>query len=309
MTMLYPYFYPRFHCKAGACRHSCCVSEWDIDIDDITVDMYLTMHGSLGEELRRSIACKDGQYSFRMKKGGGCPFFREDGLCRIILEKGNDYLCDICTMHPRFFVRAGNFELSGIGLACEKSVELLLADTGPLYFLESAGKKWTLPAIFHALGEEISGENLRFTPRIDRSYYGALLSRFKKTDPIDKAWTTRLACLEKRLSLAENAVKTYEESIPVSHLQRLYEYILYRSSEKMETYGADVLLRYARESTDFILLESALCKDFPENIRRWSEQIEYDTENVDILLTLLSGKSFPDSSTASKQKKITGLPF
>ena len=131
----------------------------------------------------------------------------------------------------------------------------------------------------------------------------------KKTDPIDEAWTTRLACLEKRLSHAENAVEAYKETVPVSHLQRLYEYILYRSSEKMETYGADVLLRYARESTDFILLESALCKDFPENIRRWSEQIEYDTENVDILLMLLSGKSFPDSSTAYKQKKITGLPF
>ena len=53
-------------------------------------------------------------------------------------------------------------------------------------------------------------------------------------------------------------------------------------------YEPEILIRYARESTDFILMESVLCGDFPENIRRWSEQIEYDTENVDILLTLLS---------------------
>ena len=288
MTTLYPYFYRRFRCKAGDCRHSCCVSDWDIDIDDVTADIYRTTDGPLGDELRRSMVCRNGTFSFRMKKDGGCPFFREDGLCRIILEKGEDYLCDICTMHPRFFVYAGDFELAGVGLACEKSVELLLSDTGPLYFMEETGKSWTLPQIFHALGLGIMEKALRFTPCTDLSYYKSLLSRLERTEPIDEAWTKRLYFLEKEISRGAALTETYKETVPASHLQRLYEYILYRSLEKTEMYGLEILIRYARESTDFILMESALCGDFPENIRRWSEQIEYDTENVDILLTLLS---------------------
>ena len=200
MITLYPDFYRRFRCKAGNCHHSCCVSDWDIDIDDVTADIYRTTDGPLGDELRRSMICRDGTFSFRMKKDGGCPFFREDGLCRIILEKGEDYLCDICTMHPRFFVYAGDFELAGVGLACEKSVELLLSDTGPLCFMEETGKSWTLPQIFHALGTEITEEALRFTPCTDLSYYKSLLSRLERTEPIDEAWTKRLSFLEKKLA-------------------------------------------------------------------------------------------------------------
>lgn len=44
---LYPDFYRRFRCKAGDCRHSCCVSDWDIDIDDVTADIYRTTDGPL----------------------------------------------------------------------------------------------------------------------------------------------------------------------------------------------------------------------------------------------------------------------
>ena len=188
---------------------------------------------------------------------------------------------------PRFFVYAGDFELAGVGLACEKSVELLLSDTGPLYFMEEAGKSWTLPQIFHALGTEITEEALRFTPCTDLLYYKSLFSRLERTEPIDEAWIKRLSFLEKEISRKAELTETYKETVPASHLQRLYEYILYRSLEKTEMYRPEILIRYARESTDFILMESALCGDFPENIRRWSEQIEYDTENVDILLTLL----------------------
>ena len=47
-------------------------------------------------------------------------------------------------------------------------------------------------------------------------------------------------------------------------------------------------MTYARQSTDFIFIETAVFGDLPENIRRWSEQIEYDTDNTDILLSLIT---------------------
>lgn len=57
---------------------------------------------------------------------------------------------------------------------------------------------------------------------------------------------------------------------------------------KEPLYGIDAVMTYARQSTDFIFMETAVFEDLPENIRRWSEQIEYDTDNPDILLSLIT---------------------
>ena len=44
------------------------------------------------------------------------------------------------------------------------------------------------------------------------------------------------------------------------------------------------LIGCARDSTAFIAAQDALFGTDAEHLRRWSEQIEYSTENVDILL-------------------------
>ena len=56
---------------------------------------------------------------------------------------------------------------------------------------------------------------------------------------------------------------------------------------KFEAYGLDAVRAYARRSTDFIFMETALHGNLEEALRRWSEQIEYDTDNVDWLLERL----------------------
>ena len=38
----------------------------------------------------------------------------------------------------------------------------------------------------------------------------------------------------------------------------------------------------------YIFLESVVTGDLAETIRRWSEQIEYDDDNVDLLLHLVA---------------------
>lgn len=49
LITLYPSFYSRFACKAGDCVHSCCVQDWEIDIDDDTAALYQSMDGPLGQ--------------------------------------------------------------------------------------------------------------------------------------------------------------------------------------------------------------------------------------------------------------------
>ena len=100
--MILPDFYDRFQCKADACQHTCCRG-WDIDIDDVTADIYQHLDGPLGEAIRQHIAEGPEGWHFCLTADGNCPFLRPDGLCRLIREGGDDILCDICALHPRFF--------------------------------------------------------------------------------------------------------------------------------------------------------------------------------------------------------------
>ena len=59
---------------------------------------------------------------------------------------------------------------------------------------------------------------------------------------------------------------------------------VYRQLDKLDAYGPETLIQYARQSTQYIFLKAALTGDPLEAVRRWSEQIEYDTENVGKLL-------------------------
>lgn len=288
LITLYPSFYSHFACKAGDCVHSCCVQDWEIDIDDDTAALYQSMDGPLGEEIRKAVRKNEETYYWDMKDGK-CPFLNTQGLCRIVLEKGEGALCDICAMHPRFFVYAGDFELAGTGLCCEKTVELLLEEEGPLVFVTKyPDEKATLASLLRALGYAIDERFLFFTPSTDTVHYEKLLSHYEKTEPINATWTASLLHMKKHVQKRADKVILSSLKIPDSWLHRVYQYILYRGLEKAETYGLPVVMAYARESVDFILLATAFYGNFPEQVRLWSEQIEYDTENVDLLLTLLA---------------------
>ena len=288
LITLYPSFYSRFACKAGDCVHSCCVQDWEIDIDDDTAALYQSMDGPLGEEIRKAMRKNEETYYWDMKDGK-CPFLNTQGLCRIVLEKGEGALCDICAMHPRFFVYAGDFELAGTGLCCEKTVELLLEEEGPLVFVTKyPDEKATLASLLRALGYAIDERFLFFTPSTDTVHYEKLLSHYEKTEPINATWTASLLHMKKHVQKGADKVILSSLKIPDSWLHRVYQYILYRGLEKAETYGLPAVMAYARESVDFILLATAFYGNFPEQVRLWSEQIEYATENVDLLLTLLA---------------------
>ena len=127
IVTVWPDFAEDFACKADRCQHSCCRG-WEIDIDEATAAYYASLDGPLGEALRANIDVQaDGTHAFHLTADEHCPFLRADGLCRLIREIGEEALCEVCTMHPRFFIMSGGVELAGFGLACEKAVELLLS--------------------------------------------------------------------------------------------------------------------------------------------------------------------------------------
>ena len=273
---LQPDFYESFRCRASACRHSCCRG-WEIDIDENTLELYWGLRGEWREKMDAAVVCDDSGAHFRLTEDERCPFLQQDGLCELICAFGADALCDICALHPRFYELVGSYELAGLGLSCEAVCDLLLAGEGELTLrCEETGDELTFSSLLKSLGFENLEGALRFTPAED---FDGLLLRLEGTEAIDETWTEELGNVRKALKNA-----------PVPELptgpryDRMLQYVVYRGLEHAESAGWPAVLRYAREGVSFVALQDALYGADPEHLRRWSEQIEYSTENVELLL-------------------------
>jgi len=125
MTDFVPNYYYKFNCIAERCRHNCCIG-WEILIDDETMGLYKALDTPFGEKIRTNI--EGNPPHFILKGDNRCPFLSEDGLCDIISEYGEDAICDICYLHPRFKNFFENFEETGIGLSCEEAARIILLE-------------------------------------------------------------------------------------------------------------------------------------------------------------------------------------
>lgn len=269
--MIYPDFYHKFECKAASCNHSCCKG-WEIDVDDDTCGFYGTMPGDIGDELAAAVYRDEDGAHFRLTEDERCPFLRDDGLCRVILSLGEEALCDICALHPRFYEDYGDMELAGLGLSCERVCELLWEEKAPLRFMDDEGREFSF-----------WDPDFSYYPGTDESYIRKLIALFKKTEPIDDDWGRMLDAMETDIKKLTRRAKNYSNTYDSARYDRLFSYIMYRQLEKAAN-DADIIKAYAKTATDFIFIMDVYTGDTLESIRRFSEQIEYSTENVDIII-------------------------
>ena len=293
MISIYPTIYHEFQCKANRCENTCC-QLWTIDIDEHTAERYHSMTGSLGESLRQAITVDDeGSHFIFSKAQPMCPLLNEKGLCKVVLELGEEGLCDTCHMHPRFYKYIEDLELCGVGLSCEASVELL-AQQEPMDFLLftieddhnefNSEERLTLHNIFELLAFDLDPNLFQYTPKPSKQYFKELLDLYKQTEPIDEDWTTQVNALSSKLDQLVAAVQTYIQQENMSLFNKVYQYILYRQIDMLSDYSLESILAYAKDGTDYILIVSALEGQLLKQIARWSQQIEYDEDNVALLL-------------------------
>ena len=290
MEMIIPEIYTRFYCKAGDCQHSCCKESWEIDVDEATAEYYFQVTGKLGKMLKENISRNAEGYYIKENQKGQCPFLRKDGLCRLVAELGEDSLCDICALHPRFYevLSEKDLELGGVGLCCERTCELLLENKEPLQFCfdEAEDRLFTFEELLDKLGITLQAEELHFKPNIEKQYVQWILERLGKTEPLDEKWTTHITDLQNRVDEIMAKLTSAKLTEPWKLFDKIYQYILYRQLEKLARVSATVLVAYAHLNTELVLLDSLITGDLPEALRRWSGQIEYDTDNVDMLLAI-----------------------
>ena len=283
MLSIFPKFYKNFLCKADKCKHSCCKG-WEIDIDEETAGKYLAMTGELGAEIRQNIGKNEDSYFFKLTEDERCPFLQKNGLCKIILNIGKENICEICTMHPRFFTMLDDVELCGVGLSCEKTCELLLGDEKDLvFYIEDTEEELSFSEVLSVIGLNLPNEMQEFSLAVNAENINKVLEIMAKTEPIDEKWSKELSIMQD-MDNVELKAKEYLENSDKNILNKIYQYILYRQLERLVDIDIEALINYAQYSILFIILHTMISKELGESVRRWSEQIEYDTDNVDLIL-------------------------
>ena len=283
MLSIFPKFYKNFLCKADKCKHSCCKG-WEIDIDEETAGKYLAMTGELGAEIRQNIGKNEDSYFFKLTEDERCPFLQKNGLCKIILNIGEENICEICTMHPRFFTMLDDVELCGVGLSCEKTCELLLGDEKDLvFYIEDTEEELSFSEVLAVIGLNLPNEMQEFSLAVNAENINKVLEIMAKTEPINENWSKELSIMQD-MDNVELKAKEYLENSDKNILNKIYKYILYRQLERLVDIDIEALINYAQYAILFIILHTMISKELGESVRRWSEQIEYDTDNVDLIL-------------------------
>ena len=130
MKTFVPNYYKDFKCIAEKCKHNCCIG-WEIDIDEETLLKYKNRKGKFSRTLRNGINFNDDYTYFKLDGKGRCAFLNENNLCDIILNLGEDSLCQICNDHPRFRNYFSDRIEMGLGLCCEEAGKIILGQDSP----------------------------------------------------------------------------------------------------------------------------------------------------------------------------------
>lgn len=267
MTVYWPDYYKYFSCKGGKCLHTCCAG-WEIGIDETSFERF-----SADTEVADKI--RDG--GFVMKPDGRCPFLRDDNLCELIVKHGEDFLCEICREHPRFYNETDGHVEAGIGIVCEAACDLVLGYDKPFELVASDGSKMELPLYL----DEIFDDSKPFTEKLSVISGGKRASSivraeiFDGMEVLDAKWTTLLKKIIDEPVSAEDEDKTVMENS--KELTNLAAYLLYRYK------GAG---RFASEAVYLIADLVAKGCGLYEVARIFSGEVEYSDINIDEALEI-----------------------
>lgn len=288
MKYIRPDYYDDFQCLASKCTHSCCIG-WEIDIDPDSLERFGKVCGTLGEKLKKNISL-EGEPHFILGERERCPFLQESGLCELILELGEDSLCDICAEHPRFYNERPERIEYGVGMCCEEAARLLVSGSEPVKLLretdgedgeepsELVSRRDTILSLLNSSGtfqermEKIlllAGKRfVRFSPAETAEFYLGL-------ERMDEEWTALLSEMKKHSS----APDLFERLDEIKYT-RIAHYFIFRHFLSAGTEEeAAKLLSFAFLSTLIVCFLDSL--GYPEDaLRLYSAEIEYSDENI-----------------------------
>lgn len=256
-----------FICIADKCKHSCCLG-WEIDVDDETYELYKEVPGEFGSRIRNNIADEGDYRYFILGEDERCPFLNENNLCEIIINLGEDYLCDICREHPRFYVERDDEYLCGVGMCCEEAGRIIITDESPCdESIEDLMKYLShLPLIN---GKEDIIKLIDFAEGLEQ---------------LGDEWGKWLDSLREN---ADQILDNYDSAcFDTQKYRKILEYVMFRYNDT----------KFAGFAMHLIILLSASIKidnggkfdtkDLIELCRVYSSEIEYSEENVEAIMAM-----------------------
>lgn len=308
MKVFAPNYYKKFSCIADKCKHSCCIG-WEIDIDDATYEQYKNINTDFGKKLNDNIVFNDDTAYFKLTDNERCPFLNEKNLCEIILNIGENSLCQICNDHPRFKNFYGDRVEIGLGLTCEEVARIIVNEIDDFKLIEidetcEIGNDYDDETaffnirneIFRTIESENSFEtviekmlnkfNIKF-PQISNCKW---VDIYLDLERLDDKWSEMLKKLKETDNIPFTLPKPQEKS-----LKNLMIYFIYRHlGECVYDGNFNGRLLFAIISCYMI---SELCKigyNIEEVARMYSSEIEYSDENLNKLIDLLQETSLED---------------
>ena len=308
---VYPSYYPAFRCIASACRHNCCIG-WEIDVDEDAYARYCSVKGEFGNRLKSKIRVQDGVASFCLDESDRCPFLNGDNFCDIIVTLGEDALCEICSLHPRFRNFYSNREEIGLGLSCEAAARLILSDTGEFSLTNAYGgapedsgdhAERAFFALRARIFEMLQDGAVPVEERIARIYSALGIVQDRRTpdqsrrellvlERLDPAWQDVLESLvDEDWQQAPRDLDKWLERLSLAFVYRHFARILEGDSLSgvLDFCFHSVRVISALWSAHLRQNGSIDLEHAAELMRMYSSEIEYSDENVDILLKHLGG--------------------
>lgn len=131
MLYTYPDYYKEFQCIADKCEDTCCAG-WQIVVDEESLQRYKQETSDYKETLHASIDWKE--QVFRQDKEKRCAFLREDNLCEMYINLGEESLCKTCTNYPRHIEEFEDEREISLSISCPEVARMLIAKKEPVKF-------------------------------------------------------------------------------------------------------------------------------------------------------------------------------
>lgn len=299
---VFPNYYKEFKCIADKCKHSCCIG-WEIDIDESSLSFYNSLDSQIGKRIRQNIEGETPH--FVLTEEERCPFLNQYGLCDIITECGEDALCDICRLHPRFSNYYSDFHETGLGLCCEEASRIIILNKEKFSIifpdgLTVTGEEKSFFDIRNNVFSILQNRKKTIRERFDSlsKVFGfefsfslsKLCDIYLSLERLDEKWTFMLDDL-KQYCLDDSVFENSELQIP---FEQLSCYFVFRHMSDALWYG-DYAQRVAFTLMSCYLIGalwseyidangSIKQEDIIEIVRIYSSEVEYSEDNMERLL-------------------------
>lgn len=304
--------FKNFKCVGGECKHNCCL-KWQIDVDKRTLKKYRDDKSGFSETLKNGVDFDASQLKMHKKR---CIFLNRDNLCDIIINLGEDALCQVCADHPRYRNFFSAFTEIGFGLCCEEATRELLTYSGnisPVLIFDDGKPSESLSKRDKAFEKEklafrenalkiIENPDYSFDKKMaslieicDIDVFELILhnwkSTFLKLERMSDSWTKRLE--------ATQFLSTVFPEKNADSFERLAYYFIHRHVSAAE----DKIDLKSRLLFCFISLAAinSICSSLSDSTneyplelladvaREYSAEIEYSDDNVNALLDVTDG--------------------